>query len=741
MSDKPPARVQKVAVLGGGAAAMAAVFHLTSAPDWKSHYEVTVYQVGWRLGGKGASGRNSHVANRIEEHGFHIWWGFYDNAFRMIQDCYAELRRPLGTPLATWNEAFKPIDFDIEYMHVGHSWTPHMSSRPMNEGLPGQDIDKPLPARADYLHLLLQGLADGLTSSSGSAPRPSGAARFVTGIFALWLKLAAFLAWLPHKNTSSRLSRARYAVIDAMLRVFILVLWLLERKKIQAGNQVNGAPTSWNVDDPRELAALNAYAGFVSVDMACAMMRGMIRDDLLTRGFDAANEMDFRDWLHAHGAREVTLQSFITRGLYDMVFASQDRSSSLEAGTMVRILMRSYFTYKGAYLWRMMAGMGDVVFAPLYDVLHARGVKFAFFHRVEKLHLSEDGTSIAGISIARQATLKPGATYDPLVPVNGLRCWPSEPRYDLLVEGEQLKEKIKVAGMCVPRYNLESFWTAWQNPEQLHLKAGDEFDVVVLGISVGALRWICAELLEQPGERGEKWRRMIRHVTTTSTQAFQLWLKADIAGLGWPLWKYPLPIMDAYDRNQQTVDSWADMSHLIMRETWPPDNLPANISYFAGAFPDCPIEELPGPHAHDFPIKQLEQGKANTLQFLRDQIKPIWPRATAPDGTHRDALSWQLLVDQHGHTGEERLNSQYVRVNIDPSERYVLFPPGSTKHRLHADGSGYANLFLAGDWIYNGGNAGYVESAVMGGMLAAQAVTRRLLGRAWPERIVGWPSD
>ena len=43
---------------------------------------------------------------RIEEHGLHIWLGFYENAFRLIRRCYAELNRPPGSTLATWREAF-----------------------------------------------------------------------------------------------------------------------------------------------------------------------------------------------------------------------------------------------------------------------------------------------------------------------------------------------------------------------------------------------------------------------------------------------------------------------------------------------------------------------------------------------------------------------------------------------------------------------------------------------------------
>src|ERR1700743_2725648 len=72
---------QKIAVLGGGMAALTAVFELTSLPGHDELYEITVYQMGFRLGGKGASGRNRAASDRIEEHGLHILMGFYHNAF------------------------------------------------------------------------------------------------------------------------------------------------------------------------------------------------------------------------------------------------------------------------------------------------------------------------------------------------------------------------------------------------------------------------------------------------------------------------------------------------------------------------------------------------------------------------------------------------------------------------------------------------------------------------------------
>ena len=61
-----PAQRTKVAVLGGGVGGMTAAFELTATPELQQQFDVTLYQLGWRNGGKGASGRNGDVAERIE---------------------------------------------------------------------------------------------------------------------------------------------------------------------------------------------------------------------------------------------------------------------------------------------------------------------------------------------------------------------------------------------------------------------------------------------------------------------------------------------------------------------------------------------------------------------------------------------------------------------------------------------------------------------------------------------------
>ncbi len=98
----------KVAVLGGGCGAIAAAFELTRTPELRARYEVTVYQQGWRLGGKGASGRNAAVAQRIQEHGLHAFLGFYENAFTLMREAYAEWEKAPDNPFQSWTDAFKP---------------------------------------------------------------------------------------------------------------------------------------------------------------------------------------------------------------------------------------------------------------------------------------------------------------------------------------------------------------------------------------------------------------------------------------------------------------------------------------------------------------------------------------------------------------------------------------------------------------------------------------------------------
>src|SRR5512141_2090271 len=100
---------RKIAILGGGMGALTTAYNLSNQPGWQDRYEITIYQLGWRLGGKCASSRGPN--GRIEEHGIHGFVGSYFNALPMMNDVYAELGRKKGRPLATFKEAFSPSNF------------------------------------------------------------------------------------------------------------------------------------------------------------------------------------------------------------------------------------------------------------------------------------------------------------------------------------------------------------------------------------------------------------------------------------------------------------------------------------------------------------------------------------------------------------------------------------------------------------------------------------------------------
>ena len=133
--------------------------------------------------------------------------------------------------------------------------------------------------------------------------------------------------------------------------------------------------------------------------------------------------------------------------------------------------------------------MGDAVFTPLYEVLRRRGVRFEFFQRVRDIQASADGKTVERIRIGVQATLKPGQRdYDPLFDVKGLPCWPSTPRYDQLEQGDAIRER---------RIDLEDYCADRPDVDEHTLERGRDFDVAVLGISVGALPDICSDLIEE----------------------------------------------------------------------------------------------------------------------------------------------------------------------------------------------------------------------------------------------------
>lgn len=693
----------KIAILGGGVGAMSAAFELTSEADWQERYEITVYQMGWRLGGKGASGRNAALSQRIEEHGLHFWLGFYENAFRMIRQCYAENARPLTDPLATWSEAFKPCNEVTVEDHVNGEWIPWLLTFTPNPDTPGDTLQ--LPSIWEILGTAIEFLRNLLVKSKIPAldPEEHGLFRGRVGAFlgAVGLEGAAVThageqilrAAHHHVRKTAERGGQREPQAHSMLREMLETYrqWLARR--METGTT------------PEEAAKNEEWRRFwIMSEFAITNMIGVIVDGVLLKGFSAINEYDYKEWLTRHGASDTVANCGLVQSFYDLFFSPY---TTVEAGTYLKGISRILFTYRGSVYWRMQAGMGDTIFAPMYEVLKKRGVQFRFFHKVEALHPSEDGKAVGSIDMARQATVKAG-DYEPLVRVRRLPCWPSEPLYDQLVEGEELKRR---------GVNLESYWADWQNVERCTLVRGQDFDQVVFGISLGSVPILCSELVAaRPA-----WQAMVDHVQTTATQAFQAWLLADAAALGWPYWQNELPLVSAFT---EPMDTFADMSHLLLREEWPADATPQSIAYFCGPMPDVP---LPPPTEHGFPASQAEAVYQTSLEFMNESCGKLLPGTQRREGK----CDFSLLADAGHGEGEARLRAQWFRANVDPSERYVITVKGSTKYRLASAESGFENLFLAGDWTNNGFDAGCVEAATASGMQAAAGI----LGR--PSRAIG----
>ncbi|MDY7228012.1 FAD-dependent oxidoreductase [Hyalangium rubrum] len=711
-AEESRSRKRRIVILGGGVGAMTAAYGLTNYPGWQDHYEVVLYNLGWRLGGKGASGRNKDAAQRIEEHGLHVWMGHYENAFRMMRQVYQELGRPKSAPLATLEDAFKKQSLVNLFERTPNGWVDWPFPFPENPLEPGMEGEGAFPSLATYLERGLQALLDMLYELPGAGlaaatPAPETLPAKIESTLRS-LGLPAFprgsvpgigrtlqLAQLA----AARLPKAQGAQDPNHLEV---ILYLVEEVF---------ARLSARFIRNLENSAVRKLWGVLELGLVIA--RGILRDGLLSKGFNAIDGEDFRAWLARHGASDFTLyQAPIVRGMYQLLFAyiqGDPNRQQLAAGVATRFMIRMALTYKGAVFYKMRAGMGDVVFAPMYEVLKRRGVRFHFFHKVEKLRVHPLTRNINRIEMTRQVALKDSvAGYQPLVDVLGLPCWPDRPSYEQIVDGHELE----ASGI-----NLESYWAPkWKGAKPVTLERGKDYDVLVMGISLGTFPYLCGELLEHSA----RWRRMVEALQTNQTLGVQVWLSRSLEELGWT--QAPT-VMTGY---AEPLNTYADMAHLLPRETWPPGTV-KNIAYFTAPLMDAPV--IPPFTDHDFPRREHERLKELSLRWLKECIGPLWPKAPRYNPT---GLDWaQLATLQGKQEGVARFDSQFWRANIDPPERYVLSLPGSTEARLGSHDSDYPNLYLAGDWTLTGLNCGCVEAAVMSGLQASQAIS------GYPENISG----
>lgn len=726
---------RKIAILGGGQAALTAALQL-SDPDNPGHknHEITIYQLGWRLGGKGATGRPVEGPARILEHGLHNWFGFYENTFRQARDVYAALGRS-----DEFDKAFTQAHTGAQVEWIGCDPVLWQITNPVRPGAPGvggqtfspirliaaaialikgrfdesplvwlAEDEDPVLARAG--ELLRAAVPEIVPTSALRAGDLLHLARDVADATAdgEWHPIAEHMdpvmATLASEFPNDVVLPIDVAAIQGVrVRATCWLLWLFLFALWRAVRDDIGTDT-----EARRL--------WIMANFGYACITGAIRDRVVRDGFDVINHSDLRKWLGAHAFSDdgVMVRSPLVEAVYCGSFAYPEGDTrgpleypcagEMEAGTALRGIVRTLLTYKGAFAYRFAAGTADTFYAPVYEVLKQRDVRFRFFSDVRRLKL-EDGM-IARIDISEQARVAGGAAYEPLVSVENSSLppyWPLEPLWDQLDDGRELAARD-------PDFEWPS-----DKPQRVYsLVRGDDFTDVVLGISIGALGTICQELVSA---YPSTWANAVDHVKTVRTQSLQLWLTQTSEQLGFSLegkpitnWRYKGP--SPSDEGRSPLNVWGDFSELIEGENWPPDAKPLSLGYFCSTMPDEP--------------KFADQAQADertrryAIDLLTDGLKHILPGIADADGNVR----WDLLVAPANAVGEERLSAQWYRANVTPSERYVLSVVGSSSCRLrvHDPVGGPANLYLAGDWTQCTLNCGCVEAATMSGMLCSHAL-------------------
>ena len=664
---------KKIAILGGGIGALSTALELTNNPDWQSQTDsITIYQMGWRLGGKCATGRGEN--GQIQEHGIHLFGGGYYNALDAVSRAYEALAAtPDGWPY-TFEDVFEKQYLSLMWHHGADHGAPPIRMSALNfppnalgprDGEKFADLITAVDALLDYIEHILNETINTMV---------------VTDL-TNWLSRHAALA--SFSNLRSALKNGQAELVLASLTFFDGLLHLLKGL----------------IPDKPELQDI-----YTTLDYFLALLRGIVKDRWLSGKSYDQMDMDakygnYAAWLQHFGASQATVYSPVAQAPIGILYQFPNGShvaSSMGAGAYLHWVLRT-FGYLGAPFWFFGHGTGESLVLPIYELLKRRGVRFEFFNKVEALRVSTDGKHIASVDIGVQATLAHGvAGYAPLTVVNGQTCWPAEPDFSQLAQGDTLKAQ---------GIDLESYWNGWACPAQRTLTAGIDFDTLVFAISLGAVPTICSELVAQK----PAWQQLLANIPTIQTQSLQIWLNKTTPELGLTL--TPTHPSDTALACGYAVpyDGMVDFTRLVKWENWPAAILPTApkaLWYFSDVLAQT---ETPPPFTDtSYPAKKQAAAETVAQAFMNTSLKPVFPLGLNAKGQ----LDASLLVGK-----------PYVRVNFEPTERYVTAPANTTAFRLKAWESGYSNLYLAGDWTYTGLNVGCVEATVMSGKLASLAIS------------------
>ncbi|HEY6558436.1 MAG TPA: FAD-dependent oxidoreductase [Polyangiaceae bacterium] len=602
-----PTRKTRVLVLGGGMAGLAAAHALSDTDARRRKYDVRVLAQGHLLGGKGANVRNPARAERIEEHGLHVIFGFYHNFLRLMRSVYAEAARDAHSEPSTFDEAFKP-----EWRVTFHDGT--------------GDWEAVFPR----------------------TPATYGAGR----------------------NTPGELVEAAAAFLEASIGFGL--------------NQLLANP----FDPPNPIVR-------DAVWFIATLIKG-VTDDLVfgSETWDDLDRQDFRAWMASHRLpfSPDLSRSALMQVPYDGVFAYLGGDQSrprLCAGIAARGLLKLVGDYERAPYWTMTAGMGETVFAPLYEVLRARGVRIEFFAKVKELRMV--GGRLDEVVFGRQARVTAGPdAYRPLVTVGQVTCFRHEPDLAQLVAPAPIAGKDPYSDAVYD-----------QDGPDVRIRDGSDFDYVICALPAP----VTAHVLR--GHTGHPVLSRIAGIPTVATLHLQAWLREDTRLLGW---KWTSRVLGSF---RQPLNSMLDEHPLLGIEQWPAPG-PRGLLYLSGPF---------GP---GFATNSEDAGEraaaetaafAEAARFVDEELWRVLPAARDP------ATGGFDMSRLHAPwTPADPLRDQYVRGNIDRSARYTLIEPATAANRPEPAPAGLVNLRFAGDWTKNGVDVPCMEGTVTSALLAANSI-------------------
>ncbi|MDP4233248.1 MAG: NAD(P)-binding protein [Bacteroidota bacterium] len=778
MSDK---QKKKIAVLGAGMSALSAVHEMTNYDGWQDDYEITVYVRGWRVGGKTATGRGVNM--RIEEHGIHIMQGWYNNAFRLIQDVYAEREAKKldpDCPIQTWKDAFIEDNGTLlmEYSPTEGRWINWPMVFPGNDAVPGdgppltvwQLFDKALALALEailgspyqtgeeawekwILDLFFPPQSENIPALNADSPLPkvSRGGNTTTVVASTVLSGSNTVAaggvpsTRPHWWSGFvEKIEADYKHVEARVEVKMLSHvhdLVKEMAQHETGTPIvsaTGVPhhetiiegldhfIEWLLHGVKErLMEDNKIRRIVTMlEFMVVNMKGILKDvyDPVTHELDFERIMkyDYREWIAMHGASQRVLAFPITRFMYTGIFQNE-YGDDLTGGRVAAGTALRLTTLAFGY-------KGAFVFkfrcgtgeTLITPIYQVLKARGVKFKFFQRVHDIHHSDT----GEIERITIADQVTLKN--PGAG---------YDPLVPfkgfqcwpAEPLYDQIdpdQARAMQAKNVDLENSWSDWTDVKARVMTKGTDFDEVLLAIPVSALKSITTEIMEHD----ISWKEMIENVKTTQTQSMQLWIKPNLSELGFDLNAWGM--RDDSEPNtvcyQDAMYSWIDMSLIIDCEDWDASNKPGFLVYFCGALRD--ELEIPDFSDHGFPLQELRRVQNSSEQWLIDNAGIFWPNATLNEIPMGFDFRKLIHPSNPNASSYQRYFSQFFKANVDPSVRFTLSVPYTKQYRKKPDESGYKNLFLAGDWTNYGANAGYIEGAATSGLLAGQAM-RKKFGR------------